>query len=93
MQFSESLNRVIMYSREEAGRLDSNFVGPEHLLLAILRDETCEAYSALVSAKVDLNHIKKTLENRIRAIYNPYGSSNDLNVTTDISKLLKEQIK
>jgi len=93
MQFSESLNRVIMYSREEAGRLDSNFVGPEHLLLAILRDETCEAYSALVSAKVDLNHIKKTLENRIRAIYNPYGSSNDLNVTTDISKLLKESFK
>lgn len=93
MQFSDSLNRVMMYSREEAGRLDSNFVGPEHLLLAILRDETCEAHSALVSAKVDMNHMKNTLENRIKATYNPYGSPGDLNVTTDISKLLKESFK
>ena len=37
-QFSQRVSDVIQFSREEAGRLGNNYIGPEHLLLGILRE-------------------------------------------------------
>ena len=37
-QFSEKVSEVLAFSREEAERLASRSVGPEHLLLGLLRD-------------------------------------------------------
>ncbi|MDR0364049.1 MAG: ATP-dependent Clp protease ATP-binding subunit [Bacteroidales bacterium] len=37
-KFSQSLNNVLQYSREETVRLGSSYVGLEHLLLGIIRD-------------------------------------------------------
>ena len=36
-QFSPKLSEILAFSREEAARLASRSVGPEHLLLGILR--------------------------------------------------------
>ena len=36
-QFSPKLSEILAYSREEAARLASRSVGPEHLLLGIMR--------------------------------------------------------
>ena len=36
-QFSPKLSIVLAYSREEALRLQNSFIGPEHLLLGIIR--------------------------------------------------------
>ena len=37
-KYSERLIDVIEYSREEAGRLQNTYIGPEHLMLGIIRD-------------------------------------------------------
>ena len=37
-QFSQRVSDIIVYSKEEANRLRSRYIGPEHLLLGILRD-------------------------------------------------------
>ena len=39
-QFSPKVSQILAFSREEAARLASRSVGPEHLLLGILRDKT-----------------------------------------------------
>ena len=36
--FSQRVRNVLGYSREEAARLQTPYIGPEHLLLGILRD-------------------------------------------------------
>ena len=36
--FSQRVRDIMAYSREEAERLQNNYIGPEHLMLAILRD-------------------------------------------------------
>ena len=37
-QYSQKLTDILEYSREEAGRLRCDSIGPEHLLLALLKD-------------------------------------------------------
>ena len=39
-QFSPKVSQVLAFSREEATRLASRSVGPEHLLLGILRGKS-----------------------------------------------------
>ena len=36
-QFSQTISEILAYSREEAIRLSNSEVGPEHLLLGIIR--------------------------------------------------------
>ena len=38
IKFSDRLRRVMIYSKEEAGRLGNPTLAPEHLLLGMLRD-------------------------------------------------------
>ena len=38
-QFSPKVSEILAFSREEATRLASSFVGPEHLLLGMLREK------------------------------------------------------
>ena len=38
-QFSPNVSQILAFSREEAARLASRSVGPEHLLLGLMRDK------------------------------------------------------
>ena len=38
-QFSPKVSEILAFSREEAARLASRSVGPEHLLLGIIREK------------------------------------------------------
>jgi hypothetical protein len=42
-RFTETARRVVFYAQEEAGKVGEQFVSTEHLLLALIRDETCGA--------------------------------------------------
>ncbi|MBR5612678.1 MAG: hypothetical protein IKW43_06005, partial [Bacteroidaceae bacterium] len=37
-QFSPRVSDIIAFSKEEANRLRSNHIGPEHLLLGLIRE-------------------------------------------------------
>ena len=39
--FSQHVKEILGYSREEAERLQNSNIVPEHLLLGIIRDESC----------------------------------------------------
>jgi ATP-dependent Clp protease ATP-binding subunit ClpC len=56
--FSPRVKDVITYSKEEALRLGHDFIGTEHLMLGILRDNG-KAIQILNNLSVDLDHLRK----------------------------------
>ena len=46
-QFSQRVTDIITYSKEEAWRLQNNYIGPEHLLLGLIRDGDGKAIDVL----------------------------------------------
>jgi ATP-dependent Clp protease ATP-binding subunit ClpC len=64
--YSEQLNKVLIYSHQEAERLGNNYVGPEHLLLGILRNSQGKAIEILQIFTANLPKIKQKIESQIR---------------------------
>ena len=65
-QFSPKVSQILAFSREEAARLASRSVGPEHLLLGILRDKTGPVHELFVKADINFQSIKDELEQKVR---------------------------
>ena len=61
-KFSQRLNDVMGYSREEALRLGHTSIGPEHFLLGMLRDGNGSATIILKALEVDLLALRKVIE-------------------------------
>ncbi len=67
-KFSQRVKNVLTYSREEAIRLGNDYIGLEHLLLGILRDGEGLAIQILLYFGINLDELKRTIE---QAIKNP----------------------
>ena len=65
-QFSPKVSEILSYSREEAVRLASRSVGPEHLLLGLLRMKDGLVIDTFNRLNLNLQNIKTELENRVR---------------------------
>ena len=65
-QFTPKVSEILAYSREEAARLASRSVGPEHLLLGILRMKDGPVIDVFHRLQLNLPSIKTELENRVR---------------------------
>ena len=66
-QFSPKVSEILSYSREEATRLASKWVGPEHLLMGILRDRANEVHSLFERMHINLKSVKDDLESLVKA--------------------------
>ena len=60
--FSAQVKEIISYSREEALRLGNDFIGTEHLVLGLIRDEENTAIKILKSLNIDLQELRKEIE-------------------------------
>ncbi len=65
-QFSPKVSEILAYSREEAARLASQSVAPEHLLLGLLRMKEGPVMNVFQRLGIDLQQIKTELEDRVR---------------------------
>lgn len=63
--FSQRVKDVITFSRDEAIRLGHDFIGTEHLMLGILRDEENEANKILSGLHIDIQQLKMRFESLI----------------------------
>ncbi len=61
-QFSQRVSDIIVYSKQEANRLKNKSIGPEHLLLGMLREGNGKAIDILGALGVNLSVIKKRIE-------------------------------
>ena len=57
--FSGSTKRALQYGAEEADRLLDSFIGPEHLLLGLLREEDSVAASVLGAHGLHLDEVRQ----------------------------------
>ena len=65
-QFSPKVSKVLAFSREEAARLASRSVGPEHLLLGLLRMEESPVVDVFRRLNLNLQSVKTELEAKVR---------------------------
>ena len=88
-QFTPRVSDIIMYSKEEANRLENTFIGPEHLLLGLIREGEGKAIEILFNLHIDLKELKKEIENKLRPIEAAKLNDEDINFNDDASKILK----
>jgi len=90
VNYSEELHNVLLYSSQEAERLGNNYVGPEHLLLGILRNGNGKAIDILNVSHVNLLKIKQIIESQIRTDLDPSGTEiPNLKSTERIKKIME----
>ena len=65
-QFSPKVSEILAFSREEAARLASRSVGPEHLLLGMLRSNDGPVIDLFHRLNLNLQSVKTELEQRVR---------------------------
>jgi ATP-dependent Clp protease ATP-binding subunit ClpC len=90
--FSKRVRDIMAYSREEAGRLQNNYIGPEHLMLGILRDGDGLAIQVLQDFDIDLHVLKDYIDSHVRSIQEPYDGTSELVINKNTEKALKMSI-
>ena len=64
-RFTEKARRVVVYAQEEARMLNQNYIGTEHLLLGLIREEDGIAAKALESLSISLEDVHAQVEDLI----------------------------
>ena len=89
-QFTPRVTDIITYSKEEANRLNNSYIGPEHLLLGVLREGDGKAIEVLFNLNIDLKELKKEIENTLQANVTDIPTRfEDLNFNAEASRILK----
>lgn len=88
--YSKKVIDVIEYSREEAARLQNSYIGPEHLMLGLLREGNGNAVTILQEMNADLTQIKKEIEHEIRNTYETGEMPlNDITISKSTERVLR----
>jgi ATP-dependent Clp protease ATP-binding subunit ClpA len=61
-RFTERARKVVVLAQEEAGRLGHDYIGTEHLLLGLIREEKGVAAQALTATGVTLDGAREQVE-------------------------------
>jgi ATP-dependent Clp protease ATP-binding subunit ClpC len=75
-KFSNGLDQVFKHSRNEARRLQSEFLNTEHFLLGVIKSES-SAKEILNSLGADLTQIKRKIETLSVTSLNPFSAESD----------------
>ena len=79
-QFSQKVSEILSFSKEEAERLASGHIGPEHILLGIMREKNGIVKEMFNDLHINIDTVKYNLEERIRL-----QSSEEAFLTADMS--------
>lgn len=77
IQFSKNISIIISFSKEEANRMQNQYIEPEHILLGIIRYNEGKAIDILNNFNINLSELKTHIEERLR-------TKSDFTQTADI---------
>ena len=77
-QLTQKARKAIFLAQEEAGRLGYSHVGPEHLLLALAREEDCVASKILEGLGLDPGTLRVEVMQRLERGHEPLGDEMQL---------------
>lgn len=66
-KFTERGRKVIVYAREEAERLQNDYLGTEHILLGLLREDDGIPVAVLRKMGIDIEHLRLEVERNLPA--------------------------
>ena len=81
--FSQRVSENLSFSREEALRLSSGAIRPEHIVLGMLRDKQSPLKALLTGANIDVDKVKLQLEKNIQEDNSATASSDNGNISLD----------
>lgn len=81
--FSQRVSENLSFSREEALRLSSGAIRPEHIVLGMLRDKQSPLKALLTGANIDVDKVKLQLEKNIQEDNSAVASSDNGNISLD----------
>lgn len=65
-RFSDRARKVMSFARQEAERFNHEYIGPEHILLGLVKEGTGVAVHVLENLRVDLEKIRVEVEKLIK---------------------------
>src|SRR5436189_2102566 len=77
-RFTERARRVVFFAQEEAARLGENYVGTEHLLLGLVRENDSVAARILDRLGVPLGRIRADIERQVTRGHGSLGQDMQL---------------
>lgn len=81
--FSLRVSENLSFSREEAIRLSSGVIRPEHIVLGMLRDKHSPLKALLMGANIDVEKVKFQLEQNAQADNTTMAESNNGSISLD----------
>ena len=88
-KFSPRVREVITFSREEALRLEHNYIGVEHLLLGIIKEGEGTAIQILEGLNCEVSKLRELVENSIRPAGRKQIGKGNLPLVKQAEKILK----
>lgn len=81
--FSLRVSEILSFSREEAIRLSSGVIRPEHIVLGMLRDKHSPLKALLMGANIDVEKVKLQLEQNAQADNTTMAEPNNGSISLD----------
>jgi ornithine carbamoyltransferase len=85
-RFTERARRVVFFAQEESARLGENYVGTEHLLLGLIREEDSVSSRILDRMGVSLTRIRADVERQITRGQGNLGQ--DMQLTPRVKRVI-----
>jgi len=90
-RFTQRVRKVLFLARDEAGRLQHDYIGTEHLLLGVIREGEGVAANVLRRLNMDFDQIQKAVEDSVNAPMGPV-SIGEIPFTPRAKKVLELSI-
>ncbi len=65
-RFTERVRKILHLAREEARKFKQNYIGTEHLLLAMIKEAEGVGAMVLINLGIELHELRKSIEHSIR---------------------------
>ncbi len=90
-RFTQRVRKVLFLARDEAGRLQHDYIGTEHLLLGVIREGSGVAANVLQRMGIDFERVQKAVEDSVSAPMGPV-SIGEIPFTPRAKKVLELSI-
>ena len=88
-KFSQRVQDIMLYSRDEAVKMGNPYVGLEHIFLGIVDDKDSNAVQILRNLELDIEAFRQKLESSIKTNSIIMGSTSNMPLTKQAERALK----
>ncbi len=90
--FTPRLKRVLILAAKEAKDMNYNFIGTEHLLLALMREGESAAAKILSNMKIDINEVRRQVIQALDSDYLPEAEGMDVENENNVNANASEKL-